>query len=81
VWGPLLSGLVLDLLTDGGQAEAAPDLAQVWHLVEEMRNGAWTQSETVGEGQELRAEFNGKVGSALLLDVSLVHASVVGGLA
>lgn len=81
VWGRLLSGLVLDALMEGAQAEAAPDPAQVTQLVAEMRSGAWEPSDTVGEGQEYRAEFNRKVGSALLLDGALVHGSVVGGFA
>jgi hypothetical protein len=81
VWGRLLSGLVLDALEDGGQAETAPDLAQVSKLVNGIRDGPWMRSETVGDGQELRAEFDGMTGSALLLDGALVHGSVVGGLA
>jgi hypothetical protein len=81
VWSRLLSGLVLDALGGEGKAEAAPDLAQVSQLVHEIGNGAWTQSEAVGEGEEFRVEFKGRVGSALLLDGSLVHGSVVGGLA
>jgi hypothetical protein len=76
VWGRLLSGLVLDALAEG-QAEGSPDPGQVTQLLNEIRSSAWTQTETVGEGQEYRAEFNGKVGSALLLDGSLVHGSVV----
>jgi hypothetical protein len=42
-------------------------------LLDEARSVAWTQAKAVGEGEELRAEFNGKVGSALLLDGALVH--------
>jgi hypothetical protein len=76
VWGRLLSGLVLDALVEG-QAKRSPDPAQVNQFLHEVRNAAWTPTETVGEGQEYRAEFNGQVGSALLLGGALVHGSVV----
>jgi len=78
VWGRLLSGLVLDALAEG-QAGSTPDVAQVSQFLHEVRNTTWTQVETVGEGQEYRSEFNGKVGSALLLDGVVVHGSVVAG--
>jgi hypothetical protein len=76
VWGRLLSGLVLDALAKG-QAGGPPAVAQVSQLLNEARHAAWTQAEAVGEGQEYRAEFGGKVGSALLLDGAVVHGSVV----
>jgi hypothetical protein len=76
VWGRLLSGLVLDALAEG-QAGGLPAPSQVETLLHEVRSAAWAQVETVGEGQEYRAEFGGKVGSALLLDGALVHGSVV----
>jgi len=76
VWNRLLSGLVLDALTEG-KAGGPPEVAQVSQFLHEVRNATWTQTETVGAGQEFRAEFDGKVGSALLLDGVLVHGSVV----
>jgi hypothetical protein len=76
VWGRLLSGLVLDALVEA-KADGSPDVAQVYQLFHEAKNAAWAQTEAVGEGQEYRAEFNGKVGSALLLDGALVHGSVL----
>lgn len=76
VWTRLLSGLALDALA-AEQPEGSPDVAQVNHLLHEVRNAAWSQTQAVGEGQEYRAEFAGKVGSALLLDGALVHGSVV----
>jgi hypothetical protein len=78
VWSRLLSGLVLDALVEG-KAEGSTDLAQVNELLHEVRNAEWTETQAVGEGQEYRAEFNGKIGSALLLDGALVHGSVVNG--
>jgi ARG and Rhodanese-Phosphatase-superfamily-associated Protein domain len=79
VWGRLLSGLVLDALTEG-QTNGSPDVAQVGQLLGEVRSAAWMQTPAAGEGQEYRAEFSGKAGSALLLDGELVHGSVVAGL-
>jgi hypothetical protein len=76
VWGRLLSGMMLDSLA-GVQADGSPDPAQVSQFLDEARHAAWTQAQAVGEGEEYRAEFNGKVGSALLLDGALVHGSVV----
>lgn len=75
LWDKLLSGMVLDALME--KAQASPDSSQVEKMVNEARNAAWVQTEAVGEGQEYRAEFDGKVGSALVLDGSLVHGSLV----
>ena len=76
LWDKLLSGMVLDALMEG-DAQISPDASQVEQLVTEARNAAWVQTDAVGAGQEFRAEFNGKVGSALVLDGSLVHGSLV----
>jgi hypothetical protein len=76
VWGRLLSGLVLDAPVET-RADGSPDVAQVNEFLHEARNAAWARSEAAGEGQEYRAEFDGKVGSALLLDGALVHGSVL----
>jgi hypothetical protein len=76
VWGRLLSGLVLDALMES-QATDLPEPDQVAQLLTEVRSASWTKTETVGEGQEFRAEFDGNQGSALLLDKALVHGSVV----
>ncbi len=76
LWDKLLSGLVLDALMER-EAQASPDPSQVEKLVNEARNAAWEQTEAVGEGQEYRADFDGKVASALVLDGSLVHGSLV----
>ena len=53
VWGRLLSGLVLDALVEV-KAGPSPEPDQVTQLLNEVRNAAWTQTETVGEGQEYR---------------------------
>jgi hypothetical protein len=77
VWSRLLGGMVLDAFAEGKEGSPEPD--QVEHLINEVRNAAWTQTPTVGEGQEYRVEFQGKIGSTLLLDGTLVHGSVVCG--
>jgi hypothetical protein len=77
VWTRLLSGLVLDASAEG-QMGGTPDPGQVEQLIHEARNAAWTQTDAVGEGQEFRAEFNGKIASVLLLDGTLVHGSIAG---
>jgi hypothetical protein len=76
VWSRLLSGLVLDSLM-GKQAESPPEPAQVEKLLQEIKNASWTQTKAVGEGQEYRAECNGKAGSVLLFDGAMVHGSIV----
>jgi hypothetical protein len=78
VWNRLLSGLLVDdmLRSDAG---GSPDPASVLQLFHEFEQATWTQTQAVGEGQEFRAEINGKVASALLHQGSLVHGSVVGG--
>jgi hypothetical protein len=64
------------------QQPARPlDGSQVAQLLHESSNAGWTQTAAVGEGEEYRAEFNGKAASALLLDGALVHGSVVAGVA
>jgi hypothetical protein len=76
VWPRLLSGLVLDALGKV-QADGSPEVGQVGEFLNRASSAVWTQTEAVGEGQEHRAGFDGKVGSALLLDGALVHGSVV----
>jgi ARG and Rhodanese-Phosphatase-superfamily-associated Protein domain len=76
VWGKLLSGLVLDALLaeqDAGQ----PQPAQADEWLGAARKSAWVRTDAAGEGQELRSEFSGNVASALVLEESLVHGSVV----
>lgn len=76
LWDKLLSGMVLDALMEA-KDQTSPDASQVENLVNDARHAAWAQAEAVGDGQEYRTEFDGKVGSALVLDGTLVHGSVV----
>jgi hypothetical protein len=77
VWDGLLSGLLLDGLT-GGSGGPAPDPAEVRRVLDDALRADWTPTPAVGEGQEHRAEFGGRVASALTLQGALVHFSVVG---
>jgi hypothetical protein len=76
VWSRLLSGLMLDSLMKG-HTDGSPEPGQVAGLVDEIKSAPWTRTKAVGEGEEYRAEFGGKVGSALVLSGALVHGSVV----
>jgi hypothetical protein len=77
VWSRFLSGMVLDALAE--EKEGSPEPDQVGQLINELRQAPWAQTQTVGEGQEYRVEFQGKIGSVLLLDGSLIHGSVMCG--
>lgn len=74
-WDRLLSGSIVDALE--GAAEGQVDSQAVEQVLAESRATAWTEAPTVGEGQEFRAEFNGNVGSALMLDGAVVHMNVL----
>jgi hypothetical protein len=77
VWGRLMSGLVLETLGDEEAPESPPQAAAVEGLLRDIGAAEWSPTDTVGEGQEFRAEFNSKFGSALVLEGSLVHGSVL----
>jgi hypothetical protein len=77
VWNRLLSGALLDALAGRDQTDGPPEPGQVVQMLEETRKAVWTKTQAVGEGQEYRAEYSGKMGSALLLAGALVHGSVV----
>ena len=49
----------------------------VEQLLGESRGTVWTEAPAVGEGQEFRAEFDGSVGSALMLEGAVVHLNVL----
>ena len=75
-WDRLLSGCILDAL-EGKAPESQVDARAVEQVMAESMATAWTETPTVGEGQEFRAEFQGSVGSALLLEESVVHMNVL----
>jgi len=76
VWDRLLSGAVLDaLLAPDDRSDISP--AAVEMILEEMASGIWEPVETVGEGQEFRAEFGRCHASALSYRGAVVHESAV----
>jgi hypothetical protein len=75
-WDRLLSGSILDAL-GASAAEVQADAKAVEQVVAESQATTWTEAQTVGEGQEYRAEFNGSIGSALLLNGAVVHMNVL----
>jgi len=77
VWNRLLSGAILDALELAGDTKQ-PDRAVVERALAELRNLSWESAETVGEGEEYRAASpRGDHASALVLDGTIVHGSVV----
>lgn len=73
VWRGMLSGYVLDAL----DAEAAqPEAADVEKLLQTARQAAWQAVESVGEGEEYRAEIGRDRGSALYSRGSLIHGGI-----
>jgi len=77
VWDRLLSGIVLDAL-EAGQVEDAASVAQVEELLQSTGALSWTQTATVGDGEEYRAESRrGDHVSALVFEGAIVHGSLV----
>ncbi len=82
VWQRLLSGYVLDALeADAEAGQAEPDQAEaadVERLLGTANAMPWHKADSVGEGDEYRANQGDDVhASALTLDSSPVHVSVV----
>jgi hypothetical protein len=75
-WDRLLSGSIVDAL-EGSAGEAQAHAKSVEKVLAESNATVWTEAPAVGEGQEFRAEFNGSIGSALLLDGAVVHMNVL----
>ena len=77
VWQRLLSGYVLDALEEDAET-AQPKAADVEQWLETVVATTWQQSESVGEGEEYRANLGDQwYASALTLGNSPVHVSVV----
>lgn len=72
----LLSGCIVAALED--EATTGPVEAEaVEKVLAESQTATWTEAPTVGEGKKYRAEFNGTVASALMLNEATVHLNVV----
>ena len=75
-WERLLSGSILDAL-EGKAPEGAAAMDAAEAIVAELRTAKWSPAPAVGEGAEFRTEFQGGIGSALLLDGTVVHANLL----
>jgi len=75
-WERLLSGSILDAL-DGNAVEGPAETKAVEMMVAELQTATWSPAPAVGEGEEFRTEFNGSIGSALLLAGTVVHANLL----
>ena len=75
VWDRLVSGYVLDALETPASDQKATTNA-VADVVAKVGGLPWQPVETIGEGQDYRAEDTALAASALTLDEKLIHASV-----
>ncbi|WP_152054460.1 ARPP-1 family domain-containing protein [Tautonia marina] len=76
VWDRLLTGAVMEAL-EVGKAEEHADAGDVEALVSRLRGMAWEPAPAVGEGEEFRSDAGEAHASALLVEGSVVHGSVV----
>jgi hypothetical protein len=77
VWDRLLSGVVFDAL-EAESAERNASVADVEQLLAAAGDLPWEQAETVGEGEEYRAESKqGDHASALVFEGAVVHGNVL----
>lgn len=77
VWNRLLSGAILDAL-ECEQVEKQAERADVERALKNLNNLSWEPAETIGEGEEYRAESStGDHASALVFEGTLVHGSAV----
>jgi hypothetical protein len=77
VWGRLLTGVVMDAL-EAGPATAQAQAQDVQQAVARLRGAAWQPVPAVGAGEEFRSDTeDGQHASALVLDGTVVHGSLV----
>jgi ARG/rhodanese/phosphatase superfamily protein len=77
VWDRLMSGYVLDAL-EGQAEEQQADVADVEQLLQTANGLDWKRADSVGEGEEYRAQRGEEVhASALAWQDAPVHVSVV----
>ena len=76
VWQRVLSGFILDALTHDTDRESA-DRADVEQVLSVAETVVWKEYSAVGDGSEYRAEIGDDLASALCLNDTLVHGSVI----
>jgi hypothetical protein len=75
-WDRILSGCVIAALEDETSAsQIEPDA--VTKVLTESHAATWSEAPAIGEGKEYRAEFNGSMASALILNEAVVHLNLV----
>ena len=76
VWDRMLSGCLLDVTQADSEAEAA-DKSAVERLLKSAQQATWKQIQSVGEGEEHRAQVGEDHASVLSLQGTVVHGSVL----
>jgi hypothetical protein len=77
VWDRLLTGVVMDALEPGQNAQEAEAGAALAFLAS-LRHAPWQKAAAAGVGEEFRAEMDGdRHASALLSEGTVVHGSLV----
>ena len=77
VWGRLLTGVVMDAL-EAGPTQEQVGKEKVEETLARLREAPWQQTPPVGVGEEYRSDSDdGRHASALVLDESVVHGSLV----
>jgi hypothetical protein len=77
VWDRLLSGHVFGAL-ETKKSNKESEASDIEEMIKTTSHAAWELAEPIGEGTEYRAEFDhGEHASALMLDDSFVHGSVL----
>lgn len=77
VWNRLLSGFLMDALGEGSQKGKSSTIDDVEQLLGKISKTDWKKVETVGEGEEYRAELGKDQGSILAINDTLVHGSIL----
>ena len=77
VWNRLLSGFLMEALGEGVKKVKSADNGDVERLLGRLNTTEWEKVETVGEGEDYRAELPDEQGSVLAFKDTLVHVSVL----
>jgi hypothetical protein len=77
VWNRLLSGFLMEALGEDVQEVKSAKIEDVERLLGRLNKTEWRKVETVGEGDDYRAELADEQGSILAFKDTLVHGSVL----
>ncbi len=73
LWDRLMQGIALDALADSNRRASGSDVAVKLYA---SRNMQWRQADTVGLGESYRAQDDGMLSTALVMDGTLIHLGV-----